>query len=89
MTVLVPTYGYDSLRENINFKENATNWSIGLLYKVTPSLSVFARASHGTRFAADRLTRSTARFVVFSPMARLTRRASPQRGLRSISTNSA
>jgi outer membrane receptor protein involved in Fe transport len=51
--------GYDGPQENINFSENATNWSVGALYKVTPALSVFTRASHGTRFNADRLTRST------------------------------
>jgi outer membrane receptor protein involved in Fe transport len=51
--------GYDGPIENINFSENAFNWSLGALYKVTPSLSLFARASRGTRFNADRLTRST------------------------------
>ena len=52
-------YGYDNPIEAINFGERATNWSFGALYKLTPDLSVFARASHGTRFNADRLTRST------------------------------
>jgi len=52
-------YGYDNPVEAINFGERATNWSFGALYKLTPDLSVFGRASHGTRFNADRLTRST------------------------------
>jgi outer membrane receptor protein involved in Fe transport len=51
--------GYDGPQENINFSEHATNWSVGALYKVTPSLSLFGRASHGVRFNADRLTRSS------------------------------
>ena len=55
----IPQLGYDGPRENINFGENATNYSIGALYKVTPALSVFGRYSHGVRFNADRLTRSS------------------------------
>jgi len=42
----------------VDFQEHATNWSLGALYKLTPDLSVFARASRGTRFNADRLTNS-------------------------------
>jgi outer membrane receptor protein involved in Fe transport len=59
VTTTLPYLGYDGRVENINFSERALNWSVGALYKVTPSFSVFARASHGTRFNADRLTRST------------------------------
>ncbi len=59
VTTLVPLLGYDGQIEAINFSERATNWSFGALYKFTPDLSGFARASHGTRFNADRLTRST------------------------------
>ena len=59
VTTVVPLLGYDNPRENANFQEHATNWSLGALYKLTPSLSVFGRASKGTRFNADRLTRST------------------------------
>ncbi len=59
VTTLVPLLGYDGPIEAINFSERATNWSFGALYKFTPDLSVFARASHGTRFNADRLTSST------------------------------
>jgi len=59
VTTMLPYSGYDGPQENINFSEHATNWSVGALYKVTPSLSVFGRVSHGTRFNADRLTRST------------------------------
>ena len=59
VTTLIPYYAYDGTKENINFSESATNWSIGALFKATPSLSLFGRASHGTRFVADRLTRSS------------------------------
>jgi outer membrane receptor protein involved in Fe transport len=59
VTTTLPYAGYDGPIENINFNESALNWSLGALYKATPSLSVFARASRGTRFNADRLTRST------------------------------
>ncbi len=59
VTTVLPVYGYDNPQENANLTENATNWSVGALYKVTDGLSVFTRASHGTRFNADRLTRST------------------------------
>ncbi|MFM5918320.1 MAG: hypothetical protein ACKOOL_12430, partial [Novosphingobium sp.] len=59
VTTLIPYYAYDAPKENINFSESALNWSIGALFKATPSLSLFGRASHGTRFVADRLTRSS------------------------------
>ncbi|MBN8806646.1 MAG: TonB-dependent receptor [Sphingomonas sp.] len=59
VTTSIPQLGYDGAKENINFGESTTNYSIGALYKVTPSLSVFGRYSHGVRFNADRLTRST------------------------------
>ncbi|MFC3174963.1 TonB-dependent receptor [Novosphingobium bradum] len=55
----LPVLGYDGPMEHIAFSESATNWSAGALYKATPDLSLFARASHGTRFNADRLTRNT------------------------------
>ena len=58
VTTLVPILGYDGPVNAVNFQESATNWSFGALYKVTPDLSVFARASRGTRFNADRLTNS-------------------------------
>jgi outer membrane receptor protein involved in Fe transport len=58
-THVAQIYGYDNPVEAINFGERATNWSFGALYKLTPDLSVFGRASHGTRFNADRLTRSS------------------------------
>jgi outer membrane receptor protein involved in Fe transport len=65
VTTLVPILGYDNPAEAANFQEHATNWSLGALYKFTPDMSVFARASRGTRFNADRLTRSTPSY--FSP----------------------
>lgn len=54
----LPLLGYDGVVNAVNFSEQATNWSVGALYKVTDKLSLFARASHGTRFNADRLTNS-------------------------------
>lgn len=55
----LPVLGYDGPVNAVNFSESATNWSIGALYKATDKLSIFSRASHGTRFNADRLTNST------------------------------
>ena len=59
VTTLMPLLGYDGPVNAVDFQEHATNWSFGALYKLTPDLSVFARASHGTRFNADRLTNDT------------------------------
>jgi outer membrane receptor protein involved in Fe transport len=59
VNTVLPLLGYDGPLENVNFSEHATNWSVGALYKVMPTFSVYARASHGTRFNADRLTRNT------------------------------
>ena len=75
VTTLLPIYGYDNAKENANFTENSTNWSLGALYKVTDSLSVFTRASHGTRFNADRLTRSTPSY--FAPDGSLSAAGQP------------
>ena len=58
VTTLLPLLGYDGPVNAVDFQEHATNWSLGALYKLTPDLSVFTRASHGTRFNADRLTNS-------------------------------
>ena len=58
VTTLLPILGYNGLVNAVDFQEHATNWSFGALYKLTSDLSVFARASHGTRFNADRLTNS-------------------------------
>ena len=56
VTTLIPLLGYDGPVNAVDFQEHATNWSFGALYKLTPDLSAFARASHGTRFNADRTT---------------------------------
>jgi outer membrane receptor protein involved in Fe transport len=56
VTTLLPLLGYDGPVNAVDFQEHATNWSFGALYKLDPDLSVFGRASHGTRFNADRLT---------------------------------
>jgi outer membrane receptor protein involved in Fe transport len=58
VTTLLPLLGYDGPVNAVDFQEHATNWSFGALYKLDPDLSVFARASRGTRFNADRLTNS-------------------------------
>ena len=59
VTTALPLLGYDGPVNAVNFSEHATNWSVGALYKVTSDLSAFARASHGTRFNADRLTNNS------------------------------
>jgi len=59
VTTALPLLGYNGAVNAVNFSESATNWSVGALYKVTDALSTFVRASHGTRFNADRLTNST------------------------------
>ncbi len=56
VTTMLPVLGYDGAVNAVDFQEHATNWSLGALYKLTPDLSVFTRASHATRFNADRLT---------------------------------
>ena len=50
---LIP-YGFAPDEEFLNFRQHATNWSVGGLYKITPFTSAFVRASHGVRFNADR-----------------------------------
>ena len=42
--------------EVINYKDSYTSWSFGALYALNDGLSVFARASRGGRFNADRRT---------------------------------
>ncbi|MBU6207220.1 MAG: TonB-dependent receptor plug domain-containing protein, partial [Alphaproteobacteria bacterium] len=42
VTTSLPLLGYDGPVNAINFSENATNWSVGALYKVMPSFSVYA-----------------------------------------------
>jgi outer membrane receptor protein involved in Fe transport len=59
VTTSLPLLGYDGPVNEVDFQEHATNWSVGALYKLDPDLSVFTRASHGTRFNADRLTNSS------------------------------
>jgi outer membrane receptor protein involved in Fe transport len=52
----IPILGFDGPVNAVDFQEHATNWSVGALYKFMPDLSAFVRASHGTRFNADRTT---------------------------------
>jgi outer membrane receptor protein involved in Fe transport len=42
--------------EVLNYKDSYTSWSFGALYALTDDLSLFARASRGGRFNADRRT---------------------------------
>jgi len=42
--------------ERINYKRSYTSWSFGALYAFNNSTSIFARASRGGRFNADRRT---------------------------------
>lgn len=43
-------------RELLDYKRSYTSWSVGALFKATPDLSIFGRASRGGRFNADRQT---------------------------------
>lgn len=43
-------------RETLDYARSYTSWSLGALFKASSDLSVFARASRGGRFNADRQT---------------------------------
>lgn len=55
-TVQIPFFLPDGPTEAINYTKGLTSWSVGLSYKPLENLNLFARASKGTRFNADRLT---------------------------------
>lgn len=46
----------NGVRENLDYARSYTSWSLGALFKASSDLSVFARASRGGRFNADRQT---------------------------------
>lgn len=43
-------------REQLDYSRSYTSWSVGGLFKATPDLSLFGRASRGGRFNSDRQT---------------------------------
>ncbi len=54
--VQIPTLTANGPREVLNYTRNYTSWTAGALYKATPNLSIFVRASRGGRFNSDRQT---------------------------------
>ncbi len=56
--VLIPTMTANGAREVLDYKRSYTSWTAGALWKATPDLSLFGRASKGGRFNADRQTLS-------------------------------
>lgn len=55
-TVTLPSMLPGGAIERINYSRSYTSWSIGALYAFSNNLSLFARASRGGRFNADRRT---------------------------------
>ena len=54
--VAIGTMLANGKKEVLNYSRNYVSWSFGGLYKVSSNTSVFARASKGGRFNADRQT---------------------------------
>ena len=54
--VTIPYILPDGPRETIAYTLPTTSWSVGLSYKPASGLNLFARASRGVRFNADRMT---------------------------------
>ncbi len=54
--VLLPALLSNSAREVVNYSRSYVSWTAGGLYKVSPDLSLFVRASRGGRFNGDRQT---------------------------------
>ncbi len=53
---VLPTYVTSaSPNDVVNYTRSYTSWSFGALYEITSDMSVFARASRGGRFNADRM----------------------------------
>jgi outer membrane receptor protein involved in Fe transport len=46
----------NGVRENLDYARSYTSWSVGALFKASSDISIFARASRGGRFNADRQT---------------------------------
>ena len=54
--VLIPTITANGRREVLDYSRSYTSWTAGALWKATPDLSLFGRASKGGRFNSDRQT---------------------------------
>ncbi len=54
--VTLPTILPNGARETLDYSRSYTSWTAGALFKATPDLSIFGRASKGGRFNADRQT---------------------------------
>ena len=54
--VSIPVMLPNGARETLDYSRSYTSWTVGALYKATPDLSIFGRASQGGRFNADRQT---------------------------------
>ena len=54
--VLIPTMTANGRREVLDYSRSYTSWTAGALWKATPDLSLFGRASKGGRFNSDRQT---------------------------------
>lgn len=52
--VLIPTIISNGSKENLNYSVSYNSWTVGGLYRLTEDNSLFARASKGGRFNADR-----------------------------------
>lgn len=52
--VTIPAITANGTREDLNYSRRYTSWSVGALYKATPDIAIFARASRGGRFNGDR-----------------------------------
>jgi outer membrane receptor protein involved in Fe transport len=53
-SALIPSLVLSNTVENIDYTDHYVSWSLGALYAFDTSTSVFARASRGGRFNADR-----------------------------------
>ncbi|MGB5077130.1 MAG: TonB-dependent receptor [Sphingorhabdus sp.] len=54
--VIIPTMAANGPREVLDYSRSYTSWTAGALFKATPGLSIFGRASRGGRFNSDRQT---------------------------------
>ena len=54
--LLIEAITANGTREQLDYKRSYTSWSLGGLFKASPDLSLFGRASRGGRFNADRQT---------------------------------
>ena len=55
-TVNIPTLLANGPQEYLDYTRTYTNYSIGVLYKLSDDISLFARSSRGGRFNSDRQT---------------------------------